>query len=50
MGVIVHLGAWLVAALMLNNPPTEALKLAPVAVLSLQEEMCPRQRQLAAPQ
>lgn len=37
MGVILHLGAWLVAALMLDNPTTEALSQAPVAVLSVPE-------------
>ena len=37
MSVIVHFGAWLVAALMLDNPTTEALNHAPVAVLSVPE-------------
>src|SRR5688572_21916879 len=37
MSVIVHVGAWLFAALMLNNPPGEALSQAPVAVLSVPE-------------
>lgn len=37
MSAIVHLGAWLVAALMLNNSSTEALNQAPVSVLSVPE-------------
>jgi pilus assembly protein CpaC len=37
MSIMVHLGTWLVAALMLNNPTNEALNQAPVGVLSVPE-------------
>ena len=37
MNIIVHLGTWLAAALMLNDPAPEALNHAPVAVLSVPE-------------
>lgn len=37
MSAVVQLGAWLIAALMVQNPTTEALDHAPVAVLSVPE-------------
>ena len=37
MSAFIYVGAWLVAALMLNSPTTEALNQAPVSVLSVPE-------------